>query len=79
MFYDIESNLISWEVAKGTIGHTREMGNFIFHLSKNGKPLLIEILDASKFTGQFNKIKNLEKLPKIKRSRETAIAKNIEV
>ncbi|MBU1350222.1 MAG: DUF2283 domain-containing protein [Patescibacteria group bacterium] len=57
MIYDPESNIISWEIAKGDISHTREFGNFIIHLSKSGKPILIEILDASKFMGQFEKLK----------------------
>ena len=60
MIYDPEANIISWEIAKGRISRAREFGNFIIHLSKSGKPLLIEILDASKFIGQFNKIKTAE-------------------
>ena len=64
MNYDAEANLISWEVSKGRISHAREFGNFIIHVSKSGKPLLIEILDASKFVGQFDKIKNVEELKK---------------
>ena len=57
MIYDPEANIISWELAKGPISHTREFGNFIIHLSKANKPILIEILDASKFVGQFDKLK----------------------
>lgn len=64
MHYDPEANIISWEVAKGSINHAREFGNLIIHLSESGKPLLIEILDASKFVGQFDKIKNAEELKK---------------
>ncbi|MFH1662207.1 MAG: DUF2283 domain-containing protein [Candidatus Falkowbacteria bacterium] len=58
MEYDIESNLMSIEIAKGEISHAVEFGNFIIHLSKQSKPILIEILDASKFVGQFDKLKN---------------------
>lgn len=58
MEYDIESNLMSIEIAKGEISYAAEFGNFIIHLSKSGKPILIEILDASKFIGQFDKLKN---------------------
>lgn len=68
MIYDPESNLISIEVAKGKIEYAREFGNFIIHFSKSSKPLLIEILDASKFVGQFDKlnnIKNIKELSKI--------------
>ncbi|MDD5071326.1 MAG: DUF2283 domain-containing protein [Patescibacteria group bacterium] len=66
MYYDHETNLISWEITGGKIDHTREFGNFIIHLSSSGKPILVEILDASKFVGQLDKIKvgdlkNIEK------------------
>ncbi|MDP3043267.1 MAG: DUF2283 domain-containing protein [bacterium] len=60
MIYDMEANIICWEIAKGEINHAREFGNFIIHLSDNNKPILIEILDASKFIGQFDKIKNIK-------------------
>jgi len=59
MKYDQEANLISWEIAKGNISHVREFGNFIVHLSKTGKPILIEILDATKFVGQVDNIKKI--------------------
>ncbi len=57
MYYDNETNIICLEIAKGQISHVREFGNFIIHVSKNEKPILIEILDASKFVGQIDKLK----------------------
>jgi len=57
MQYDNEANLISWEITGGKIDHAREFGNFIIHFSSAGKPILVEILDASKFVGQFDKLK----------------------
>lgn len=60
MLYDSESNILSWEVASGKISHAKEFGNFIIHQSPKGKPILIEILDASKFIGQFDKIKDIK-------------------
>ena len=65
MTYDEETNILSWEIANGKISHVREFGNFIIHLSKVGKPILIEILDASKFIGQFDKIKNIKDIKKM--------------
>ncbi len=65
MIYDEETNILSWEIANGKISHVREFGNFIIHLSKVGKPILIEILDASKFIGQFDKIKNIKDIKKM--------------
>ena len=65
MLYDPEANILCWEVAKGEISHVREFGNFIFHLSPAGKPILIEMLEASKFIGQFDKLKDIKDIKKI--------------
>lgn len=62
MHYDQESNILSIELARGSISHAREFGNFIIHLSPAGKPVLIEILDANKFVKQFDKVKNIKDL-----------------
>ncbi|MFH1232922.1 MAG: DUF2283 domain-containing protein [Patescibacteria group bacterium] len=64
MNYDIESNLISLELAKDPINHTVEFNDFIIHLSKTKKPILIEILNASKFIGKMDKLKRLESFKK---------------
>lgn len=60
MHYDPEANIISWEVARDEISHTWEFSNFIIHLSPNNKPVLVEILDASKFIGQMEKLKKVK-------------------
>jgi uncharacterized protein YuzE len=65
MLYDPESNILSIELAKSPIDHAREFGNFIVHLSPAGKPVLVEILDASNLVGKINKLtikKELEKM-----------------
>jgi len=62
MLYDPEANIISISLGKGKITHTNEVGNFIIHLTAAKKPVLIEILDASKFMGQFDKIKDLKEI-----------------
>ncbi|MDD4900938.1 MAG: DUF2283 domain-containing protein [Patescibacteria group bacterium] len=56
MQYDAETNILSWEITKDPIDHSVELGNFIIHLSKTKKPVLIEILNASKFIGKMNKV-----------------------
>ena len=48
---------MSWEITKDPIDHAIELGNFIIHLSKTKKPVLIEILNASKFVGQTDEVK----------------------
>jgi uncharacterized protein YuzE len=65
MLYDPEANILSWEISKGKISHVKEIGNFIIHLSPAGKPILIEILDASNIVGQFEKIKNIKEIKNI--------------
>ena len=65
MILDPEANILSWEVGKGNITHAKEFGNLIIHMGAGGTPLLIEMLDASKFKGQFDKIKDLKDLPKV--------------
>ena len=68
MAYDHESNLLSIELSSGKIDHAIEIGNFIFHLSKEKKPILLEILDASNLIGKFEKneekniLNNLKKI-----------------
>lgn len=65
MQYDLESNILYWEItAKGTIDHCLELGNFIIHLSKARQPILIEILNASKFVGDPGQLKDLKNLKK---------------
>jgi len=64
MQYDAEANILSWELNNDPIDHCLELGNFIIHLSKNKKPVLIEILNASKFVGQTDKVKSLENFKK---------------
>ncbi len=65
MIYDAEANIICWEIAKGDITHASEFGNFIIHLSAGNKPILIEILDASKFIGQLDKLKSVKDIEQI--------------
>ena len=47
--YDSEADVMSWETTqKGKIDYATEIGNFIVHFSKDNRPLLIEVLEASK-------------------------------
>ncbi len=65
MFHDPESNLISIEIASGKITACIELGNFLIHVDKNKKPLLIEILDGGKFMAEIKKIHKREALETI--------------
>lgn len=59
MKYDPDANIISLELSKDPIINTVEFGNFIMHLSPSGKPVLIEILNGSKFVGKLEQIKKI--------------------
>lgn len=62
MNYDIESNILNWELGSGKIVKVLELGNFIIHLSGAGKPVLIEILNASSFKTNLNNSKFLKEM-----------------
>lgn len=65
MHYDAEANVICWELSRDPISHAVEFGNFIIHFSKSRKPVLIEILEADKFTKQFEKIKKVKEIEEV--------------
>ena len=49
MKYDKEADVLSVENDTNTpVSYAQEMGNLIVHFSKQNKPVLIEILEASK-------------------------------
>ncbi len=62
MNYDAEANILSWEISRGKIARVKEIGNFIVHLSPAGKPVLIEILNASKFKTHLAKMETLQQI-----------------
>lgn len=54
--YDREDDVLMVFLGKGKIDDAQQSGNIISHFSANGKLLLLEILDASKFLEQTSKI-----------------------
>ena len=53
--YDREVDILMVEVSPEPIDHGEEMGNIIVHFTKDDKPVLLEILDASEFLTQAAK------------------------
>ncbi|MFA6279056.1 MAG: DUF2283 domain-containing protein [Candidatus Paceibacterota bacterium] len=54
--YDADADVLTLAgVVRGRIDHAREMGNFIVHFTKDDRPLLIEVLEASKVFGTGSK------------------------
>ena len=47
--YDSEADVLSIVVKEsGKLSHAEEMGDIVVHLSREGKPLFLEVLNASK-------------------------------
>ncbi len=53
--YDREDDILMIETAPGRIDHAEEMGQIIVHFTKDDKPVLLEILDASDFLSLVTK------------------------
>lgn len=47
--YDAKEDILMYEIAKDPIDYAEEMDSIIVHFTEDGKPVLLEILDASKF------------------------------
>jgi len=45
-----------YEVSEEPIDYAEEVGQIIVHFTKESKPVLLEILDASEFLGETTKI-----------------------
>ena len=52
MRYDPEVDVLLIEASKRSIDHAEEVGSVIVHFAKDGKPVALEILDASHFVTQ---------------------------
>ena len=60
--YEPEANVLMWEITNKLIDYAKEIGDVVVHFTKNNMPVLIEILEASRFLA---KVKNLVKENKI--------------
>lgn len=56
--YELEADVLMWEITDKPIDYAKEIGDVVVHFTKNNMPVLIEILEASKFLA---KVKNLVK------------------
>ncbi len=59
--YDSDADVLTVAGAvKGRIDHANELGNFVVHFTKDNRPLLIEVLEASKvFKGSPRAVRNI--------------------
>ena len=53
--YDRETDILLLETSPQPIAYAEEMGSIIVHFTEDGKPVLLEILDASDFLTQAAK------------------------
>ena len=60
--YEPEADVLMWEITDKPIDYAKEIGDVVIHFTKNNIPVLIEILEASKFLAR---VKNLVQKDKI--------------
>jgi len=54
--YDPDADVLAFTQApKSRIDYARELGNFVVHFTKDDRPVLIEVLEASKVFGNSPK------------------------
>jgi len=54
--YDRKQDILMYEVSDEPIDYAEEVGPIIAHFTKEGKPVLLEILDASEFLAETTRI-----------------------
>jgi len=50
--YESEADVLTWEITDKPIDYAKEIGNVVVHFTENNIPVLIEILEASKFLAE---------------------------
>jgi len=63
MSYNRESDVLLIQVSEEKIDYAEEMGPIIIHFTKEGKPVLLEVLDASEVISEATKIGMKTKAP----------------
>ncbi len=61
--YEPEADVLMWEITDKPIDYAREIGNVVVHFTKNNTPVLIEILEASKFLARTRHLVKESKIP----------------
>jgi len=61
--YNRESDVLLIHVSEGKVDYAEEMGPIIVHFTKDGKPVLLEIFDASEVISEVAKIGMKSKKP----------------
>ena len=69
--YEPEADVLMWEITHQPIDSAKEIGTVVVHFTKNNIPVLIEILEASKFLTRAKNLMGKEKQISV---RKTALA-----
>ena len=54
--YEPEAEVLTYEITNQPIDYAKEIGNIVVHFTKNNIPVLVEILEATKFLKKAEKI-----------------------
>jgi hypothetical protein len=47
--YEPEADVLTYEITNQPIDYAKEIGNIVVHFTENNTPVLVEILEATKF------------------------------
>jgi hypothetical protein len=61
MKYSADEDILTYEVSSEPIDYAEETGSVIVHFTKEGKPVLLEIMDATKFLAETAKARERAK------------------
>ena len=54
--YEPEADVLTYEITSQPIDYAKEIGNIVVHFTKNNIPVLIEILEATRFLKKAEKL-----------------------
>jgi hypothetical protein len=54
--YEPEADVLTYEMTNQPIDYAQEIGSIVVHFTKNNIPVLVEILEASKFLKKAEKL-----------------------
>lgn len=54
--YDPDSDVLMWETSKRDVDYATQVANVVVHFSKENIPVLVEILEATKFITETKRI-----------------------
>jgi uncharacterized protein YuzE len=54
--YSRDEDILIIELSDEKIDHAEEMGSIIIHFTENNRPVMLEILDASRFIAEISRI-----------------------